>query len=191
MRRRVGTAFAAGWLVVGCAGGGGDTPHGATAPGTPLTAVEDSLLTAWLECIECVAGERDSVVAIGQRIPAAGDVLHRRLQDGPSPDQLNRMTAWLTAGFARNTAWARANGRSLADAGLIMPDRHLALALGRYDRTVRHRAAVALLCIGTPEMLAALRDTTFVGRLPPAAAEVVQPLADSAGSEGFRTRRCR
>ena len=56
---------------------------------TPLTPRERSLLNAWLLCIECDAGQLDSVVALARRKPVATrDNLARDLLVGPSEQAL-------------------------------------------------------------------------------------------------------
>jgi hypothetical protein len=112
-----------------------------------LNQAEERTLKRWLLCEECVEGERDSVVALGDR---AVDALAEALS-GPPKEGRNTIRKHAEAMYDRNPAPAPLGRKEYVE-----------LAVGNYVATYQKRAAIALRGIGTPRahavLVAALRD---------------------------------
>jgi PBS lyase HEAT-like repeat len=107
-----------------------------------LSRQEDASIQRWLLCEECTAGERDSVVALGDR---AVTTLGKALQ-GPTQDRLQNIRTQVEAAYARISSH------------VVTPQAYVAHYLDNYVATYQSRAAVALARIGTPRAQAVLRD---------------------------------
>ena len=126
-----------------------------------LTVREEALVDSYLNCIECIDGELDSLRAVAVRFPAATRTrLFARLRDGPSPTQL------ATATTQTRQAWKVVakywTGHGGPPAGSLGEAAYLDVYLGNYQALVRSRAAAGLARIGG----AGVRDslTSAAGR---------------------------
>lgn len=107
-----------------------------------LTSTEQATVRRWLLCEECVAGERDSVVALGDRaVPTLGKAL-----EGPPADGLENIRNQVASEYARISSH------------VVSRQAYVRHYVDNYVATYQSRAAVALAGIGTPRARAVLHD---------------------------------
>jgi hypothetical protein len=105
-------------------------------------------ITAWLECEECVDGEREAVVALGG---IALPTLVAVLREGPSPARREEMRRHLERVYRE----LRESGAELAAGS---PEEYAQRYLGNFEALYRIRAAEGLGAIGGGEARRALEE---------------------------------
>ncbi len=125
----------------------------------------------WMECFECVAGERDSVVALGGR--AVGRLRSYAVQGAPSGrlDRVRALEDSAAAGRRRRAA-------SLGQDTLVIRS-YAELYAANLDFTYRVRSVVALTAIATPAAKAAVNAAIAAAPTPELRARLLR--ADSTG----------
>ena len=109
-------------------------------------------IVAWLECEECDAGERDSVVALGA---VAVPTLAAVLKEGPSPAKLELLRRSLADTYAKLQAYGRTHKNAAVK---LSQQQYIDLYTANYVALYQVRAAEALGAIGRPEARRALED---------------------------------
>jgi len=111
------------------------------------------VLDAWLTCVECRAGQLDSVRVWAALRPAVVYALRDDLIGGPSPERRHRLTDQLTStyqGVAQRAAEAHAGGQVYSEA------QYVRRYLDKLIQIYQGRAALALGAIGGPAARAIL-----------------------------------
>ncbi|HET7219507.1 MAG TPA: hypothetical protein VFJ02_15730, partial [Vicinamibacterales bacterium] len=109
-------------------------------PGGNATTID-----AWLECVECNAGELQAVVKLGQ---SAIPRLAPSLLDGPPPPKLQSYERYLRKMYADMKAYEKTHPKSVVP---YTEDEFVKRDMAKYTNLYRVRAARALGEIGGPE----------------------------------------
>jgi len=119
----------------------------------PLTQTDRRLINAWLLCIECNAGQLDSVAALARRKPVATrDTLTRDLLAGPSAQLLDDVQQQLGENYDVLAAQAASEARVVG----VSRSEYLKRYTASVQSVYRRRAALALARIGGPQARQAL-----------------------------------
>lgn len=144
---------------------------------------------AWLECVDCLNGQLDSVRALAARKPAAVDTLAGDLLDGPPAARVLRVEQQLAAGFDRLRTYANARQIPLATVDGTNKSARVARYRERYRTVFAVRAALALGCIRTSRALQAL-DSARGPLFPPAVRTRAEYAMVSLDTQSVRDRSC-
>ncbi len=107
-----------------------------------LTNEQQERITRWLTCTDCVAGEVDSVVALGaDAVPALARALR-----GPDPARRENVRRQLVATYGRAAEYAASHP---ADSLAMSLHDYVNHFVGNYEAVYQTRAARALALIGT------------------------------------------
>jgi hypothetical protein len=133
-----------------------------------LSAKEDRTIEAWLNCDECVHGERAAVRALGQD---AVPTLERALRQGPPQERLAIMNQK-----------ARSIHRSLDTAARVPVQIYVSQLERNYVANYQKRAAVALADLGGDRARNALQDALAPRRITAYRADVVSAIRAAQAS---------
>lgn len=114
------------------------------------TGSDDAAVRHWLLCEECMRGERDSLLARGDRaVPLLAAAIA-----GPPPRNRENVRRQLEETYADLARAAAAERKTLE----VSPDQYVSHFLGNYEALYQSRAITGLVAIATPAADTALAD---------------------------------
>lgn len=143
------------WLLVGCA------VTTAQQPAQPPPAGNAATIEAWLECVECNAGELQAVVKLG---PPAVARLGPSLLAGPPAAKLQSYEKYLRKMYADMKAYEKTHPKNVVP---FTEDEFVKRDMVKYTNLYRVRAATALGEIGGPEAAKVLDKALTLPNLDP------------------------
>lgn len=129
----------------------------------------------WLECEECVDGELEAVVKLGEALVPS---LANTLQRGPAPERLESVRRRLSDNYDALTAYAKTHPETRIP---MTKDEYVRTYLDNYVALYRVRSAQALSRIGGAEARRALEQARDAGYREDVSGAVTESLRQLRG----------